>query len=519
MKLNRFSIGSRFGGGFAALLALVAIMAASGIWGLNGATEQTRRMMEVPLAKERLFEEWYRSIAVGVMRYTAIANSEGDFLENQFAPEVKITTARGNEIAKAIKEMPKTAEEEALVEAVYSARKQYLAAREHVSQAKKAGGPAAAVKVYGDEFRPTSTELLKNVQTLLDFERHTLDAMNLQLAADARHVEWQLGVLAAVAILCGGWFAWQLTRSITLPLREAVRVAGRVAAGDLSNHVAVQGRDEVSSLMSALHQMNQNLRHLVGQLHSSTDSIGTASSEIAAGNADLSARTEKAAANLQETAASMEELTVTVRQSAASAAQADSLAAAAASVAIRGGEVVGHVVQTMAEISASSKRIADITSVIDGIAFQTNILALNASVEAARAGEQGRGFAVVADEVRTLAQRSASAAREIKTLINDSVERVSSGSQQVDEAGRTMEEIVASVRRVATILGEITTASSAQSKGIVQVNGSVSDLDTITQQNAALVEESAAAAESMRGQAQHLAALVSKFRLEPAHGS
>ena len=268
--------------------------------------------------------------------------------------------------------------------------------------------------------------------------------------------------------------------------------------------------------MQALFDMQASLRNLVGQVRNSTNSISTASSEIATGNQDLSQRTEQTASNLQQAASSMDQLTGTVKQSAESARQANQLASSAAEVAARGGTVVSQVVSTMTEINTASKKISDIIGVIDGIAFQTNILALNAAVEAARAGEQGRGFAVVAGEVRSLAQRSAQAAREIKTLIGASVEKVESGSRLVSDAGRTMNEIVGSVQRVSDIIGEITAAAAEQSDGIEQVNSSVTQLDQMTQQNAALVQESAAAAESLKGQAASLAQVVGTFRLKHA---
>ncbi len=303
-------------------------------------------------------------------------------------------------------------------------------------------------------------------------------------------------------------------QSICGPLEEARHVADRIAGGDLSQAVAQSGNDESTKLMHALLSMQQSLARMVAQLRAATDSIGTASTEIASGNQDLSLRTEQTASNLQQTASSMEQLTGTVKQSAESARQANQLASSAAQVAARGGDVVSRVVVTMDEINASSKKIADIIGVIDGIAFQTNILALNAAVEAARAGEQGRGFAVVASEVRSLAQRSAQAAKEIKSLIGVSVEKVNSGARLVADAGQTMTEIVGSVQRVSDIIGEITASSAEQSDGIGQVNIAVTQLDQMTQQNAALVEQSAAAAESLKDQSAQLTHLVSTFKLD-----
>jgi methyl-accepting chemotaxis protein len=315
-------------------------------------------------------------------------------------------------------------------------------------------------------------------------------------------------------LVLAGLIGYWLVRAISRPLDAAVKIAGRIAGGDLTQHIQVRTQDETGRLMQALKDMNESLVRIVGQVRSGTDTIATASSEIAAGNIDLSSRTEQQASSLEETAASMEELTSTVNQNADNARQANQLAASASDVALRGGSVVSQVVDTMASINESSKKIVDIISVIDGIAFQTNILALNAAVEAARAGEQGRGFAVVATEVRNLAQRSAAAAKEIKNLIGDSVDKVAAGNRLVGEAGSTMEEVVASVRRVTDIMGEITAASNEQSSGIAQVNQAIAQMDTVTQQNAALVEEAAAAAQSMQDQAGSLLQVVSVFQLD-----
>jgi methyl-accepting chemotaxis protein len=306
---------------------------------------------------------------------------------------------------------------------------------------------------------------------------------------------------------------WVTLRSVCGPLDQAVAVATRIARGDLAGPIAAQGNDEPARLMHGLADMQRSLRRLVGQVRESSESIELASAEVASGNADLSQRTERAASHLQRTASSMDSLSQTVRQSTDAAQTANQLATSAAAVAARGGAVVAQVVSTMNDINASSRKIADIIGVIDGIAFQTNILALNAAVESARAGEQGRGFAVVAGEVRSLAQRSAEAAREIKSLIGASVERVDSGSRLVHAAGTTMTEIVASVQRVTDIIGEISAAATEQNQGIVEVKGAIGEVDEMTQQNAALVEQSAAAADSLKEQAGRLAAVVSTFRL------
>ena len=352
------------------------------------------------------------------------------------------------------------------------------------------------LKVVNEEKEATTQSIYK---TTADSERYTM-------------------IIGVVTVLLSILFAWISTVSITRPLKDAVEVANSVAKGDLSHRIEVKSTDEVGLLMQALKEMNENLGTIVGEVRNTTESINTASTEIASGNADLSQRTEEQASSLEETASSMEELTSTVRQNAENAKQANQLAANASDIAVKGGQVVDSVVQTMGSISSSSKKIVDIISVIEGIAFQTNILALNAAVEAARAGEQGRGFAVVASEVRNLAQRSAAAAKEIKTLIGDSVGKVDIGAKQVEQAGATMEEIVSAVKRVTDIMAEIAAASKEQSAGIEQVNKAIIQMDEVTQQNATLVEEAAAAAESMQGQAEVLMRAVSIFKLASDKG-
>jgi methyl-accepting chemotaxis protein len=322
-----------------------------------------------------------------------------------------------------------------------------------------------------------------------------------------------LGGIAAI-IAVAGVLGLAIGRSVTRPLQQAVSVAEKVAAGDLTSTIEVQSSDEVGQLLRALSSMNESLRKIAGEVRIGTESISAASKQLSAGNSDLSQRTEEQASSLEQTASSMEQLTSTVKQNADNAMQANQLAAGASNVAMEGGKVVGEVVQTMSSINESSRKIVDIIGVIDGIAFQTNILALNAAVEAARAGEQGRGFAVVAGEVRSLAQRSAAAAKEIKELITDSVGKVDAGSALVGQAGKTMDAVVASVKRVTDIIAEIAAASREQTEGIEQVNQAITQMDHVTQQNAALVEEAAAAAESMEEQAQRLAEAVAVFKVE-----
>ncbi|QDZ28156.1 methyl-accepting chemotaxis protein [Noviherbaspirillum sp. UKPF54] len=408
-----------------------------------------------------------------------------------------------------------TPEEKKLADEFTEARKKYLAE-----------GLRPAVEALSVFDTQTGVATLHGpMATLFKPMRDKIDAL-IKLQRDVAKAEYDksqsmylwIRNASIVGILIGlslaGLVGWWLVLAITKPLDAAVKVASGVAGGDLTQKIVAASNDETGQLMYALKNMNDSLVQIVSQVRASTDAIGTASSQIAAGNQDLSARTEQQASSLEETASSLEELTSTVKQNAENASQANKLAQSASDVANRGGTVVSQVVETMGSINESSRKIADIISVIDGIAFQTNILALNAAVEAARAGEQGRGFAVVAAEVRTLAQRSAGAAKEIKDLINDSVEKVDAGSRLVDEAGETMQEIVTSIQRVTDIMSEITAASHEQTAGIEQINQAVSQMDQVTQQNAALVEEAAAAAEAMREQAGGLARAVGVFKLE-----
>jgi methyl-accepting chemotaxis protein len=397
-----------------------------------------------------------------------------------------------------------------------AARKRYIKARDAVTKLKAEGQLDAAASALTNDFTPAAKDYLQALKDLLAYKRASLDANALAIEAtyqSSRNVVVGAGLLV---LLAGALCAWRLTLGITRPLRRAVAVAEAVAASDLRSAIVVESTDETGRLLQALKNMNDSLSGVVGAVRGGTDAIAAASRQIASGNADLSARTEQQAGSLEETAASMEQLTATVQQNADSARQANALALEASNVAAQGGSVVARVVTSMDSIAASSRQIADIIGVIDSIAFQTNILALNAAVEAARAGEQGRGFAVVATEVRNLAQRSAAAAHEIKAVIAASQQTVTDGSALVLQAGRTMDDVVGSVARVTAIMAGITNASKEQSAGIGQVNQAVSELDQVTQQNAALVEEAAGAAASLREQADSLAQVVSVFQLRDA---
>ena len=435
--------------------------------------------------------------------------------------EAKIAAARltvANAFDKYAKELVSDEEDRRAFADVKAATARYEAIWEKIQPISReaATDPAKAEEatrmLLGD-----SAKAYADVRAALDtWWQHNLRlSSENEASATSTHLRalYILAGVTAFAILAGAVAGLLITRSITAPVARAVALARRVAQGDLTGTIAAQGRDEVADLLRALAAMNDGLAKVVGDVRSSAESIATGSGQIAAGNVDLSQRTEEQASNLQQTAASMEQLHATVKNNADAARQASRLAEAASDVAAQGGAVVGEVVATMHEIADSARQIGDIIGVIDGIAFQTNILALNAAVEAARAGEQGRGFAVVASEVRSLAQRSAQAAKEIKTLINASGERVDAGSRQVQRAGATMAEIVGSVKRVNDLIGEITAATIEQTTGIGQVNDAVTQLDQVTQQNAALVEESTAASASLRQQADHLVAAVGAFRV------
>ena len=516
MNLNQMRLGPRLALGFGAVLALSIVIVLIGWVRLNAALADVDRAKDYDHRSE-LMTAWLGKTEINVVRAIAIAKSAGQpEIEAHFAPQMKETSEQISKLQKELEASVTSEKGKALLAEIGARRKAYLDVRGQVTAHIKAADHMAAQGLLTDGMLPAANAYLTSMRALSDLLGELANA-NLE---DARSTlvaaQFTLAAILGAALCVGAAMAWAITRSVVRPLQQAVKAAEVIAAGDLSQTTGSTARDEAGDLLRALGHMQASLRQLVGQVRSSTDSINTASAEIATGNQDLSARTEQTASNLQQAASSMEQLTGTVKQSADSARQANQLASSAAEVAARGGSVVSQVVSTMDEINASSKKIADIIGVIDGIAFQTNILALNAAVEAARAGEQGRGFAVVAGEVRNLAQRSAEAAKEIKGLIGTSVDKVESGSKLVADAGQTMNEIVASVQRVTDIIGEITAAASEQSDGIGQVNVAVTQLDQMTQQNAALVEESAAAAESLKDQAVRLAQVVGTFRIDGA---
>ena len=511
--LSNTRIGTRLGIGFAAVLVLCLCATGSSLYNARASARATQDMMQQPLAKERLVADWLMTTSTAVARTSMIASTSDSGLATTFAKPMADAVAHTTETLKQIEPLLASEQEKDIFKQITALRKKYQDAKVVVMNARKAGDGATAEKAYKEGFEPAAQIYQNTVNDLLKMQRKTIDDTAIAIEAAHQQNTRLAIVLSILAAALGSVCAWLITRSITVPLDAAVNVAETVADGDLSTTFAAYPDDEVGKLMRALQSMNGALSNVVSEVQQGTSAISTSSNEIAAGNLDLSSRTEQQASSLEETAASMEELTSTVRQNADNASQANTLALAASEVAVRGGAIVGRVVDTMSSIDASARKIVDIIGVIDGIAFQTNILALNAAVEAARAGEQGRGFAVVASEVRTLAQRSAAAAKEIKTLIGDSMTQVNAGSTLVQQAGTTMDDVVTSVARVTSMMAEITNATQEQRIGIDHVNEAIAQMDQVTQQNAALVEEAAAAAASMQDQAERLAQAAAGFRL------
>jgi methyl-accepting chemotaxis protein len=514
MRITNFKIGARLSIGFGFLVVLLVAMAVLGITRLSGLNEQMDEVINDKYPKTVLANDIIKNVnVIARSSRNVLLMTDADDLSKEMQTIQKASDGTKTALEK-LDGLITGDKGRALMKSIMDARSKYNVGRDEVLRLVVAGAKNDATLLLLQTVRPLQLTYMTAVEALITHQNELMLVASKEVEEEYIEARNLVIALSAIALVFAGLIAWLVTRSITSPLSRAVKVAETVAAGDLTSQFDASGKDETGQLLRALRSMNDNLLDIVSRVRHGTDTIATASTQIAAGNLDLSSRTEQQASSLEETASSMEELTSTVKQNAENAREANKLAVSASAVAVEGGNVVGKVVHTMESINASSRKIVDIISVIDGIAFQTNILALNAAVEAARAGEQGRGFAVVASEVRTLAQRSAAAAKEIKMLIDDSVEKVDSGSKLVEQAGQTMNEVVSSVRRVTDIVGEITEASREQSEGIEQVNQAVTQMDQVTQQNAALVEEAAAAAQSLQDQATSLSHIVGVFKID-----
>ncbi|MGW8389431.1 methyl-accepting chemotaxis protein [Pseudoduganella sp. HUAS MS19] len=519
MSFSNMNIGVKLAIGFALAIAIQLAMSLTGISRLSHNAGLTDRLISDRYLKVQLTNEMrsYSNRSAQALRNAMLAPDK--ISSDAFLASMAEADKAGAAAAEKLQKILVLEEAKKLFAEETQAFEAFRAKRDEVVTLFKEGDQDSAVQTLFKQAIPLQNAYFGKLDAILALQSRLMTQDGdeaTRTASNATMLMLGLLVLATVLSVLAGYL---ITRSVTRPLLQAVAVAETVAQGDLTADIDASRKDETGRLLNALQDMVASLKRTVGSVRASTDTINTAAAEIAAGNLDLSRRTEQQAASLEETASSMEELTSTVRQNADNARQANQLVVSAASHASEGGQVVGEVVDTMGAIKASSARMADIISVIDGIAFQTNILALNAAVEAARAGEQGRGFAVVASEVRNLAQRSAAAAKEIKELIDDSIAKVDAGGALVDRAGTTMQQIVSSVQQVTDIMNEITSASQEQSSGIEQVNIAIVEMDNATQQNAALVEQAAAAARSMQEQSERLVEAVAVFRMEdPAAG-
>lgn len=517
MNIGNLKIGHRLGFAFGVVMLMLVAVATLGLSRMSAIQDSMESVTKANNVEANMATTMRASVAdrmIALRNIVLLEDVAG------MSKEVDRVRAQAQVYVDAEKTLRSTfdkygviSEETALLASIREANLAAQPLIERVIALGLANKSADATRLLMGDLRRAQLKWNTDLQTLEASEKRQNDEATVVAENTYLFARNLMYSLSAAAVVFGLIIAWLITRSITEPINRAVAIAQTVSAGDLTSEIEVKTSDETGLLLRALKVMNENLRKIVGEVRSGTETMSTASQEIAAGNLDLSSRTEEQASSLEETASSMEELTSTVKQNSENARQANSLAVSASEVASRGGLVVAQVVTTMEEINESSKKIVDIISVIDGIAFQTNILALNAAVEAARAGEQGRGFAVVATEVRNLAHRSATAAKEIKLLIGNSVAKVDNGSKLVHQAGVTMSEVVESVRRVGDIISEISAAGGEQTLGIEQINQAIMQMDSVTQQNAALVEQSAAAAESLQDQAASLEKVVSMFVL------
>jgi len=508
--MNQLKIGVRLALALGVILLLLTVTSVNGIWRLKELSASAESLGTRGNQKLKLAQQWHAAVELNWVRTKgALLDSNPQNLGHWNA-EMAQTSKSITETSQQLKELLSSAEELKLIEQMNTARQAYVKPRAQLLKLRAEGQDVSqALKQDLAPLGEAYVASIKNMQTqqAAQYEQELSESLAL-----ARRAELLLLVTGGATVLLAVVLAVWLTRSIVVPIRQAVDCTHSIARGDLTRPITVQGRDEVAELLASLSDMQARLRLMVMNVRQEAEAMSCATSQIAKGNEDLAERTAGQASSLEEAAASMEEFGTAVRNNAEHASKTNELVQVASRVAAQGGEVVGRVVGTMKDINASSKRIGDIISVIDGIAFQTNILALNAAVEAARAGEQGRGFAVVASEVRALAQRSAAAAKEITALISDSVGKVASGTEQVDRAGATMDEVVTAINRVTTLMAEIITASREQEAVVAQVGGTVSQLDQVTQQNANLVEEIAGASEQLSQDADKLVELVAQFK-------
>ena len=510
-------LGRRLLATFVTVLLLTLAGSAIGVWSLRSVDAATRQAIENNVATERLVADAYRLQAINTERYKAMALSSEPEVGEILSADIERTQTHYRELMDQLATRLQTPAEQALLTGTHDKAQDFQAAVKELVTARDFGLTERIRKVFTERFEPSAAALLGSLQQLAQSQRDAIDAAGAQIAQSSQRAQVALTLFCATALLLGSVLTWWLVRSISRPIGTANATAQRVSSLDLRENIEGHNRDEAGQLLLSLNTMQQALRTLVMQVRQSAQSVRLAAHEIAQGNADLSERTEGTASSLQQTAAALEQVTQRLHQSTETAARAEHMASQASAVATEGGNAMAQVVHTMQNIQQSSRKVEEVTGVIDSIAFQTNILALNAAVEAARAGEQGRGFAVVAAEVRQLAMRAGEAAREIKGLIATSAQNVETGTALVNGAGHTMGQIVDSIRNVASMISDISTTTLSQTRDINDINTAVARLDQMTQQNSALVEESAAASEGLRHQANELTHLISQFVLPPQH--